>query len=314
MNPKIIAFETQEKRFLRNVIEILQELNSSAIQEYSKKLLIDKLISIIIDYQDFLPTEYYVLLHVLNEIITYKDDAIKTSNALSEAFTICEFLGETPSFELFKKMSLCGIPLLYDHSGFSEELMLSIIETLKNTRINNYNPSENDILNSQTALNIMWISLAQMLTTEKVQLQAIRNVDLTGRHLITFCIELSQSCTNSDAVFLEIINRLESKKIFKNKKKNSEQKTQVYYTIMLCSAPSEIVVKKIIQVINPKKCDYFNTFYMIIKKYGKLKDVMETISSRLDIDEQSNNVEKSHILQLRLFTNNLIPTKSSNFN
>lgn len=309
MNPKIIAFETQEKRFLRNVIEILQELNSSAIQECSKKLLIDKLISIIIDYQDFLPTEYYVLLHVLNDIITYKDDAIKTSNALSEAFTICEFLGEAPSFELFKKMSLCGIPLLYDHSGFSEELMLSIIETLKNTRINNYNPSENDILNSQTALNIMWISLAQMLTTEKVQLQAIRNVDLTGRYLITFCIELSQSCTNSDAVFLEIINRLESKKIFKNNKKDSEQKAQVYYTIMLCSVPSEIVVKKIIQVINPKKCDYFNTFYMIIKKYGKLKDVMETISSRLDIDEQSNNVEKSHILQLRLFTNNLIPTK-----
>ena len=309
MKSNIIAFETQEKRFLRDVVALLHKLNNASLEKMQKILLIRDLESLVTEYQEFLPTEYYVLLEVLNDLILSQDDPCTQQLDIMDAFTICEFLAEPPSFELFQKMALCEIPLLYDHTGFNEELLLSIIEKLKKLNKSYSELMEHDIFNNKKSLDIMWISIAQMTTTETVQMRAIESVNLSGENLITFCTELTASCGSNEKILLAIINLLESQNVSKLKKRDAEMKASVYYTILLCNNPSENVVKEIINVIKPKKAEYFKTFYMIIKDFGKSHEIISAISERLDKDELISNVDMTSILRLRLFTNNLFPAR-----
>jgi len=306
MKQNILAFETQEKRFLRDVVELLHKINNATLQKVQKPLLFKDLEFLIRVRQDSLPTEYYVLLEVLNDIIFLQDDLNAQQLAIMDAFTICEFLAATPSFELFQKMALCGIPLLYDHSGFSEELLLSIIEKLEILGKTCLETAESDIFNDKKTIDIMWISLAQMTTSETVQMRAIESVTLSGEALITFCTELSASCGSNEKVLLSIIHLLESKKVSKIKKRDAAMKASVYHTILLCNNPSKNVVEEIIKVVNPPKNEYFKTFYMIIKEFGKLDGIINAISKRLNIDEHLDNMDMPSILRLRLFTNNLM--------
>lgn len=305
MSEKILAFETREAKFLRTTVEILKKIHATNCPENQDAFLYQSLESLILSNQDFLPAQYFLLLHVLNDVIHFKEDFDQQFSCIMEAFTLCEFLTERPSFELFKKMALCGIPILYDHSGFSEELLLSIVDKVKKLSFTNFNESD---LMSEKAIEIMWISLAQMDTSEKVQLKIIESVNLASKSLISFCSEMIGSSSGRENVLLAIVNLLESKKLSQNNSEDSNFKAQLYYTILLCANPSEKIIKKIITVIKPKSTDYFNAFYMIMKEFGENKNILKSVSKRLRNDLKlciNIGIDDSTINQLLLLANNI---------
>lgn len=312
MKNNIVRFETVETKFLRQVLNILNDLNTANLSASLIKTNLQLLEQLSLDYIDCLPDYFIELLDLLQEIITSTDyDTLCDSYSVNRAILLGNLLNMEPSIELYYKLSVNEFDCLYQYDNFSEETLLSIVEYL--TCIQDNQPIRNELACyfenlaiNNTTIPLLWIGFSKLPTTEHVYIEAIKHVKLFGDDFIYFCKEILDSCNNNENVFLALIERVEKQKISKNKTRDQKIKAEIYATILLCEVPSENVVKRIIEVINPENTSYYAFFYEIMSNYPKNMMIYSAILKKINRDELSKPESlRPYLNRLRLLASNI---------
>lgn len=317
-SPNLTMYGTE---FSKAALEILNKIDNSKISERHYQDCLEELQYLILSYLDYLPRHFVELLDMFEQLTTLSslEDifSIQGHAILSRAKRLCELMCEPPSLELYINLALDEFECLYQYSDFSEETISSVINYL----LHGNNPA---ILSIETIStfekfnftdkkkSLLWLSLSKVPTTKALQLRAIENINLTGKHFSDFCREMAISTNCDEELLCALVKKVNETKISNTPKIDNEQKAIIYYYITLCAAPPISVVKEIIEVIHLSDDNYFNFFYMIIQEFAKRTEpankslLLSTILKKINSDEPSKTEEvKIGIRRLRLLANNL---------
>lgn len=292
-----------EEKFLIDAKDLLFTLKTMTLEDKSQNAVITRLQILLDNAASRLPTVFAELFCTLESVLSKDTDFLQY---LNESYTICCLMQEELSAEWFKKVILNNFIFPMHCEDFPEEILLEVINSLKEE----FTSDEGHPTREE---NLLWTSLASMITTERVLLEVVKYANVSKFDLV-FYQQLALSANGNETVLLAIIDRVENIKnpdlAFSRGLKSS------FYTYILTSAfPTENVVAKILEVISLKRLapdDYYGFLHEIIHNFAihnepeLKKKILDSVLRRINIDEVTANEDKKVMIRrIRLLATNI---------
>ncbi len=306
--------------FAKQILLVLNEMADPGISKSHYFSCLSKIEELMLTYLESLPSHFVELLDFLEQLIYTKKQeellSIEGHAFFSRTKLLCELMCKEPSIELYVNLAVNDFECLYQYTDFGDEIISSVINYLipsNASSVSNDIPSVfNEMVCSNEAKELLWLSLSKVPTTAELQIKVIENISVSGNTFIEFCKEMSISASDKEAVLSALVKRVNKEIIYDDSKINEEIKAVIYYYIIICAYPTVSVLRDIIEVINPNDEDYFNFFHMVIQDFCKnvnptdKKLILSSILNKINSDEPSKPEEiKIQIRRLRLFAYNL---------
>lgn len=298
---KIISFETPEKYFLRNTEELVRQLKKNGMTAERQESIISQIQEYLKYYEERLPSYLDDITEHLERIVKKEMDEYEQQIVMDELIVYYELLRAPVSPKIFYEMVEANFSGVYDYPQMTEDVLLAIIkeitenqmtEELQQKQQPEHLQGEEEefvfLFSSPFALRrLFWLTLVNMRNaTEQILLEIIQNARLEISDFYDLAQNIVVAGNTTEKVLLALLQRIQQT-CWKKEKRNYEILREKLCNFILLEGNLTVeVVKKLLELAQPKR-EYYSFYYFILRKYGKNLEIRKQLNKILIRDEKN---------------------------